>query len=73
LLRETMNALETRLQPAQFLRIHRALLVNVSRVREITSIGAGEYELMVGGKLLKSSRRYSRNVSALLQRGVHDE
>jgi two-component system LytT family response regulator len=68
LLRETMNALETRLRPAQFVRIHRALLVNASRIHEITSIGAGEYELLVGGKLLKSSRRYSRNVSALMQR-----
>jgi hypothetical protein len=30
LLRETMNSLEARLQPAQFVRIHRALLVNAT-------------------------------------------
>ena len=66
LLRETMNSLEARLQPAQFVRIHRALLVNASRIREISSLGGGEYELLVGLQLLKSSRRVSagRNQAA---------
>lgn len=68
LLRETMNSLEARLQPAQFIRIHRALLVNASRVRQISALGGGEYELVVGTQLLKSSRRYQRAVTRLLRK-----
>lgn len=68
LLRETMNSLEARLQPAQFVRIHRALLVNASRIREISALGGGEYELLVGLQLLKSSRRYQRAVTRLLRK-----
>jgi two-component system, LytTR family, response regulator len=67
LLRETMRSLEKCLQAAQFVRIHRALLVNATRIREIVAIGEGEYELLVGGRLLKSSRRYRRAVTAMIQ------
>jgi two-component system, LytTR family, response regulator len=67
LLRETMNALEKSLAPAQFVRIHRGLLVNARRIREISAIGGGEYEIAVGKRLLKSSRHYRRAVAALLR------
>jgi two-component system, LytTR family, response regulator len=67
LLRETMRSLEKRLHPEQFVRIHRALLVNATRIREIIAIGEGEYEVLVGGRLLKSSRRYRRAVTAMIQ------
>jgi len=33
--RETMNALETKLDPALFLRIHRSTIVNLNRRREV--------------------------------------
>jgi two-component system LytT family response regulator len=66
LLRDTMASLEERLRPS-FVRIHRAILVNANRIREITAIGEGEYEVQVGGRLLKSSRRYRRVVTALIQ------
>jgi two-component system LytT family response regulator len=68
MLRETMNSLEVRLQPAQFVRIHRALLVNARHIREISSLGNGEYEVLVGRHILKSSRRYQRAVTGLLRR-----
>jgi len=67
LLRQTMNSLEKSLAPAQFVRIHRAILVNSHRIREIHAIGEGEYEVLAGGRLLKSSRRYRRAVSALIR------
>lgn len=70
LLRETMASLETLLQPQHFVRIHRALLVNGRRIREIIAIGDGEYEVQVGGRLLKSSRRYRRAVTALIHGGL---
>ncbi len=67
LLRDTMTSLERRLQSMHFVRIHRALLVNALRIREIVAIGEGEYEILVGKRLLKSSRRYRRTITALIQ------
>jgi two-component system LytT family response regulator len=68
LLRETMNSLEARLQQAQFVRIHRTLLVNASHIREVSALGNGDYEVLVGKKLLKSSRRYQRAVTNLIRK-----
>lgn len=67
LLRDTMSSLEKTLQAAHFVRIHRGLLVNTLRVREISSLGGGEYEMQVGRALLKSSRRYRRAVTELIR------
>lgn len=69
LLRETMNSLEQSLRPAGFVRIHRGLMVNAGRIREISSIGEGEYEIRAGIHLLKSSRYYRKQVGALLRGG----
>jgi two-component system LytT family response regulator len=68
LLRETMNSLEVRLREAHFVRIHRKLLVNASHIREVSALGNGEYEVFVGEKLLKSSRRYQRAVTTLIRK-----
>lgn len=35
LMRESMNEIERRLDPAQFIRVHRCVIVNTDRVREI--------------------------------------
>src|SRR5438874_3557003 len=43
LLRETMNALEGRIDPARFLRIHRSTIVNIERIREIQPLFHGDY------------------------------
>jgi len=67
LLRHTMNALETSLRPAGFVRIHRRVLVNSRRIREISGLGDGEYEILAGDRLLKSSRHYRRTVSLLVR------
>src|SRR5205807_7162178 len=42
LLRETMNALEGRIDPARFLRIHRSTIVNIERIREIRPLCHGD-------------------------------
>jgi DNA-binding LytR/AlgR family response regulator len=59
---------EDRGEPAQVVRVHRALLVNTGRIREIASLGGGDYERLVGTQLLKSSRRYQRAATDLLQK-----
>ena len=66
--RETMTSLERRLRPAGFVRIHRGLLINARKIREISVLGDGEYEILTGNRLLKSSRHYRRAVAALLRR-----
>jgi two-component system LytT family response regulator len=58
-IRETMKALEQRLDPERFQRIHRSALINVSKVKELRPHSNGEYFLILdGGQELKLSRSY---------------
>jgi two-component system, LytTR family, response regulator len=60
LLRETMNSLEQKLDPAQFLRIHRSRIVRVKCVRELRTIDNHEYLVKLSdGTEHRSSRSYS--------------
>src|SRR5919198_2348872 len=43
LLRETMNEMESRLDPEKFARVHRSAIVNLERVRELRQLFNGEY------------------------------
>ncbi|HKR01779.1 MAG TPA: LytTR family DNA-binding domain-containing protein [Pyrinomonadaceae bacterium] len=66
LLRETMNSLERRLDPALFLRVHRSTLVNVRRIKELHPLFRGEYEIILhGGTRLASGRNYRDRLQAL--------
>jgi two-component system LytT family response regulator len=70
LIRETMRGLETKLDPAEFVRIHRSAIVAVDRIDSIETREHGEYLLtMRGGAKLVSSRAYSERVRRLLQSG----
>jgi two-component system LytT family response regulator len=61
--RETMAALEARLDPARFRRIHRSTLVNLDRVRSIAPDAAGDFQLtLTDGTLLRMSRRFRDRV-----------
>lgn len=67
LIRETMADLEKRLDPRQFVRIHRSLIVNVERIRELQPWFNGAYVvIMQGGKRLTSSRSSKKNLEAIL-------
>lgn len=69
LLRETMKALESRLDPEGFVRIHRSVIVNVDRILELHPSFHGEYVItLVGGHRLTSSRGYSERLHQLLGR-----
>lgn len=58
-----MQTLHDSLDPAQFLRIHRSYIVNVSRVKEVESVGRGEYVFVLEcGERLQSSRTYHAHV-----------
>jgi two-component system LytT family response regulator len=59
LLRETMNALEQRLDPSKFARIHRSHLVNLDCVQEIQPWSHGDALVVLkNGTKLACSRRY---------------
>lgn len=59
LLRQTMNTLESQLDPDQFLRIHRSTIINVDRVKEFNRMFNGEYEVRLDdGTKLTLSRGY---------------
>lgn len=59
LIRKTLNALEARLDPGRFARIHRSRIVNLDRVREIQPCEHGDYLVRLeDGTELRMSRRY---------------
>lgn len=66
LLRETMNSLEKRLDPAQFLRIHRSRIINIQRIKELQPLFRGEYDIMLqDGTRLESGRGYRDKLQKL--------
>lgn len=63
-----MQTLHDSLDPAQFLRIHRSYIVNVNRVKEVESVGRGEYVFVLrNGERLQSSRTYHEHVKKWLE------
>ena len=57
--RETMNAIEAKLDPGLFFRIHRSHIVNIERVRELQPWFNGEYVVfLTSGARLTLSRGY---------------
>jgi two-component system, LytTR family, response regulator len=57
--RETLNRIERRLPSEQFVRIHRSVIVNIKRVKEIQPWFQGDYVLILNnGKRLMSGRAY---------------
>jgi two-component system, LytTR family, response regulator len=67
LLRETIARTSERLNPVQFIRIHRSTIVNVRKIKELIPVNSGEYIVVLkNGKELSCSRGYR----ALLQRVI---
>ncbi len=59
LVRDTMVAMEERLDATQFVRIHRSAIVNVARIRELRPYSSREYAVILhDGTRLRLSRRY---------------
>ncbi len=69
LIRETLQALETRLAPHGFARSHRSTLVNLARVRDLRPLPDGAWRLTLdGGAELVVSRTYRDGFLARLGR-----
>jgi len=68
LLRETMTALEGRLDPSRFVRIHRSTIVNLDRVKELRHILHGDYAVILrDGTRLTLSRGFREPFSRVLE------
>lgn len=68
LLREKMNDLEGRLDPAKFVRIHRSVIVNLDRIKEMHPHFNGDYIVVLDdGRQLRLSRSRREQLEARLK------
>jgi two-component system LytT family response regulator len=59
LMRESIGRMAERLDSSRFVRVHRSVIVNVSKIRELQACNSGEYILVLrNGKQLPCSRGY---------------
>jgi two-component system LytT family response regulator len=57
--RESLTAIEARLHPADFVRVHRSHLVRIDAIRELVPRPHGEFRIrLVDGNELTSGRLY---------------
>ena len=67
LLRETISALDRRLTPNGFVRIHRSTIVNAQRVTELRSLESGEFAVVLtDGQTLRMSKSYRAALDQLV-------
>jgi two-component system LytT family response regulator len=68
ILRETLNALETQLDPETFLRVSRSAIINLDRVKELQPMFKGEHIIVLqNGKRLAMTRGLLRDVEHALK------
>ena len=68
MIRETMNAIEAKLDPAQFMRIHRSTIVNIDRIKELHPMFSGDYSAILrDGTELALSRNYRERFLELFE------
>ncbi len=58
-LRSTMAAIESRLDPARFRRVHRSYIINLDQLAQIEPLDTGDAQLLLrGGQRVPCSRKY---------------
>jgi two-component system, LytTR family, response regulator len=68
LLAESLTALEARLDPSRFLRVHRSTIVNFRRIVTVHTMLGGAYELeLKDGARIKTGRQYRDRIRKLLE------
>ena len=59
MVRQTLSAMETQLDPKKFRRVHRSAIVNVGRIKELQPLFSGEHSILLeDGTKLTLSRNY---------------
>ena len=67
MVRQTLSAMETQLDPRKFRRIHRSAIVNVERIKELQPLFSGEHSILLDdGTKLTLSRNYKDKLFDLL-------
>ena len=68
LLRETIGRLEARLDPANFLRVHRSSIVNLQYVKEVKNEADGDATVVLkSGEKIAMSRSYRSRIQRLIR------
>ena len=68
LLRETMASLEARLDPQRFIRVSRAAIVSIARIREVQPLFNGDFVVLLrNGAQVNGSRRFRTALDVLLR------
>ena len=71
LFRETMNGIETRLDPARFVRIHRSRIVNIERIQELQPSPTGDYVVLLNtGARVPLGRAYRDRLEERVGKGL---
>lgn len=69
LLRETMDKMESQLEPRSFIRVHRSTIININQVKELHVWARGEYRVIThSGKAFTLSRGYRSRLDAFLNK-----
>lgn len=69
LLRETISRVSERLNPNQFVRIHRSTIVNVRKIKELIPVNSSEYIVVLkSGKELSCSRGYRSMLQQVIEK-----
>lgn len=69
--RATMASISAELAPLGFARIHRTVIVNITRITQVRPTGSGQYEVILDeGTRLRVSRTFRGALEAVLRPGV---
>ena len=67
IVRATLQGMLAQLDPSRFARLHRSIVVNVARIRELQPMGNGDHRVVLrDGRTLVGSRTYRDALMALL-------
>jgi len=68
LVRDTLNNIESQINPRMFVRIHRRTIVNINRVKEVQTWGRGEYRVvLLSGAHYTLSRGYRQHFEEFIK------
>ncbi len=64
---QSLRAIESRLPPSTFVRVHRSVIVNVNHIRKVSALSSNRWLLTVGSDLeFTVSKRLAQNVRRIL-------
>jgi len=70
LLRDTLNNVESQINPRMFIRIHRRTIVNIDRIKEVQTWARGEYRVVLStGAHYTLSRGYRQHFEKFIRLG----